>query len=160
GVASSQREGAPSGYTLGFVAPEIVEGRGFDGRADLYSLGMSLLALRDRGKPPTSEVTVKVRPLGLTSLFPLAPIETMHLPPALKTIVERLVRIDPSERFGSAAQVIEAIAAASGRPVPLETAATRVGWVGSARLAGRDVERARLESRWAEVQRGGARHVA
>src|SRR5262249_2266621 len=67
GVASSQREGAPSGYTLGFVAPEIVEGRGFDGRADLYSLGMSLLALRDRGKPPTAEGAVEGGPRGLTA---------------------------------------------------------------------------------------------
>jgi len=44
GVASEGTSGAASGYTLGYVAPEILEARGFDGRADLYSLGMCLIA--------------------------------------------------------------------------------------------------------------------
>ncbi len=158
GVASELRESAPSGYTLGFVAPEILDGRAFDGRADLYSLGMTLLSLSESEPSDTWDVTIQVRGLG-GEVGPSVPPELGHLPQGLAPVVERLVRLDPTERFGSAAQVIEALSTASGVPYALETPATRTGTIHSARLTGRDEELAHLQALYAAVRGGAGRHV-
>jgi tetratricopeptide (TPR) repeat protein len=156
GVAIEARSGA-HGYTLGFVAPEVLDGRDIDGRADLYALGLSLLSLAVPQTTIPSDDTVLVRGLSPQP----APIDgdTARLPAALVPIVQRLVRMDPSERFASAAQVIEAISAATQRVIPLETPATRTGYISSARLTGREAELARLTGAYAEVKTGAARHL-
>ncbi len=63
------------------AAPEVSRGPGGDGRADQYALGKTLMALDG------------------------------PLPPSLERVVERMTRLDPDERFDSAAQVIEALRA-------------------------------------------------
>jgi eukaryotic-like serine/threonine-protein kinase len=137
GLASeAAARSGPGGYTPAFVAPEVIEGRSFDARADLYSLGRTLLALGEAGR---------------------------SLPPWLAPIAERLARPDPAERFASAAQVAEALAQAAGRSVPGAAAGPPATVppppMAMAVQVPRAAELEHLLMRWRQAQRGEGQHV-
>ncbi len=110
-------EGAIVG-TVFYLAPEQALGQAIDGRADLYALGVMLYELTTGRLPFTAD-----DPLAIISQHihtPAAPPRAVRpdLPPALESIILRLLAKNPADRFGSAREVIEALAAGSQPGIP------------------------------------------
>lgn len=80
-------------HTPGYSAPEVVRGADPDPRQDLYGAGIVLVELLTGRRPGDDGIAVPVGPLA--------------------TVIARLVAADPSNRFASAAEAHEALAAVS-----------------------------------------------
>ncbi len=91
GLARGRTRWDLSGGTPTFMAPELLHQKPFDGRADLYSLGITLL-------PPDQRPDVPGQP----------DIRAMkdRWPELLVTLVRRLVERNPDRRFPSARSVL------------------------------------------------------
>jgi len=97
--------------TADYLAPELVSGAEADGRGDLYALGVVLYemlcgSVPFAGRTPleTLRAHVEEEPPPLSS----------SLPPAVRALVERALRKRPGDRFATAAQMVEALAALRG----------------------------------------------
>jgi tRNA A-37 threonylcarbamoyl transferase component Bud32 len=101
-----------TGTTLGtphYIAPEQVEMKKVDGRADLYSLGVIFYQMLAAKLPFDAEEPINVI-LMHVSEEPEPP--TRHnalIPKELEAIVMKLLRKDPAERFQTAAELIAAL---------------------------------------------------
>jgi len=105
-----------TGVTLGsasYMSPEQVCGDPVDGRADIFSWGSLAYELLGGRRPfrhenlfRRLEMVVKEAPDPLSDLAP-------EVPAPLVEIVERAMRKNPSERFASALELRDALAAAS-----------------------------------------------
>lgn len=103
-----------AGLTLGtprYMSPEQVQGRPVDPRSDLYSLGVTMYHLL-AGRPPFEADD----PLALAFAHvnetpqPIDRVRGDHtVPEWLIAIVAKLLRKDPSERFQSAAELLDAL---------------------------------------------------
>jgi serine/threonine protein kinase len=118
--------------TLDYVAPEQVEGRAVDGRADLYSLacaGFELLC----GAPPFGQDQ------GLTVMYaqlyappPTASARRPDLPPAVDQVLATALAKNPADRYMTCGQFAEELHRALGLG-PGETAASGApAWPGYA----------------------------
>ena len=96
------RQGVLGGTPL-YMAPELLEGRPYDQRADLYSLGLSML-------PPDRRPDVPGRP-NLDAL-------PRQWPRPLKTLVRRLIDRDPELRFASAQATLRYLERTAAVPAP------------------------------------------
>lgn len=122
-----------------YTAPEMIEGNVRDGRADLYSLGISFYKAFTRRLPFTAmdaltlhELHLKAKPAPLTSINPT-------LPKYLDTIFLKLLAKDPADRYQSASQVIDDLNFLSERSHPIETEETLASY-GQGKLLGREKE--------------------
>jgi hypothetical protein len=84
--------------TLGFSAPEVVAGGKSDARSDLFSLGATLAAAAS-GANPTKEA-------GFADRAPTRTAAGAPLSAGLAAVLGRLLKSDPSARYGSAAELI------------------------------------------------------
>jgi serine/threonine protein kinase len=118
-IAAGQSAGA-----LDYLAPEQIQGRALDGRADLYSLacaGYELLC----GAPPFGEHQ------GLTVMYaqlyappPPATARRPDLPAAVDLVLATALAKDPADRYPTCGQFAEELRTALGLPPdgPAETA--------------------------------------
>jgi diguanylate cyclase (GGDEF)-like protein len=96
--------------TPAYMAPEQIEGRPMDGRADLYAVGVVLYQMIAGGRRPFESPTesemldahLHAEPPPLSQYAPT-------VPPALEQVVMRLLAKDPEDRYPSAKAVIEAL---------------------------------------------------
>ncbi|MDH3676286.1 MAG: protein kinase, partial [Anaerolineae bacterium] len=96
--------------TPAYMAPEQIEGRPTDGRADLYSLGVMLFELLSGGQLPFDyadedemmEAHLHASPPPLSQFVP-------DIPLVLEQIILRLLAKDPAERYPSAEAVLETL---------------------------------------------------
>ena len=108
--------------TIDYVAPELIEGKPADGRADLYSLGCLLYECL-AGQPPYR------RDNDLATLWahvqepppPLPP----GLPAGLDPIIAKALAKDPDARYQSGRELAEAVAATVAEPGPVRPARPR-----------------------------------
>ena len=108
---------AASGFTLAagtpaYMAPEQARSSAMlDPRADLYSVGVILYEML-AGQPPFNVTTLSDVRSGRDQhdAIPLA-VAAPHLPPALITLVERAMAVDPGQRFETAAEMRTALLA-------------------------------------------------
>ncbi len=102
--------------TAQYLSPEQAQGRPVDARSDLYSIGIILYELLTGRVPFDAESPVSVA-LKQVSEAPIPPRELdPTLPPALEGVVLRALEKDPSRRFQSADEFIEALHAARMSP--------------------------------------------
>ncbi|WP_193409823.1 serine/threonine-protein kinase [Myxococcus hansupus] len=132
---------AQPGGTPGYLAPELFEDQPPSEVTDLFSVGAMASQMMFGRLPHAGQV-------------PAPP----DFPPELKAALERLVSPDPRERPRGADAVIAELCAATGEPVPPESAATRESFLQAARYVGRVEELSRLSAvlEAAMVGRGGA----
>jgi len=131
--------------TFQYMAPEQLEGKEADARADLWALGCVLheMATSRRAFGGTSQASLiaailKETPRPLAELQPLAP-------PALDRVVRRCLEKDPGERWQSAHDVaseLEWIAASGAEsmpaavpPAPVGRRRERLAWIAAGVMA-------------------------
>lgn len=103
----------PSG-TLPFMAPEILLGKPYDHRADLYALGVCLYRILTGRYPFEAQGAEAVRPdLRIQMQIEKRPVEPRcfraDLPRGLNTITMRLLQKSPGDRFQTAADALESL---------------------------------------------------
>lgn len=97
-----------------YMSPEQAEGGAIDFRTDLYSLGVMLFELLTGVLPFTGETPLTVASARLVRPPPDPRMIRPNLPELLAQIVLRCLARKPDDRFASANQLAEALAAASG----------------------------------------------
>jgi len=106
-VLDSATDGSIVG-TPAYMAPEMVDGNdaSIDERTDVYLLGATLFHLL-YGAPPHEARTAHIAMLSALEapVFPLAPA----IPAELGEICRRACRVDPDDRYGSVAELQEAL---------------------------------------------------
>jgi serine/threonine-protein kinase len=103
-------EGAIVG-TVFYLAPEQALGQAIDGRADLYALGVMLYELTTGRLPVTGDDPLAIIAQHLHAPIVAARTHRADLPPALETIILKLLAKTPEDRFASAGEVGAALAA-------------------------------------------------
>jgi ABC-type oligopeptide transport system substrate-binding subunit len=93
--------------TVFYLAPELALGQDFDGRADLYALGVMLYELTTGRLPFAADDPVAVISQHLHA--PVVPprAKNAEIPPALDALIVRLLNKAPQDRPGSAAEVLQ-----------------------------------------------------
>jgi len=100
--------------TIAFMAPEQITGDAVDSRADLYSLGAVLYVMLTGEKPIQADTIAGYLARHLTQA-PLPPSELdPRVPARLEQVCLTLLRKDPSQRYASARQVLEALDTPAG----------------------------------------------
>jgi tetratricopeptide (TPR) repeat protein len=122
--------------TLPYMSPEQLRGELVDARSDLYSVGCILYELLV-GAPPFTGSPFSIRTQHLSS----APAPPSHLvgdvPPALETLVLRLLSKDPTDRVSFADEVAATLAEISGDDEPLPDFPTPRPYLYRPRFVGR-----------------------
>ena len=121
GMAGSRYEGLESSQVAGtydYMAPEIYNHLGYDNRADIYSLGLTLYYfanglrgpyLEDVHRAPTRED----KNVALTRRLKNEPMKAPALTtPNVATVILRACAYDPNARYNSAAELKAALIAA------------------------------------------------
>lgn len=115
------QDGAMLGTPL-YMSPEQAQGRPVDGRADQYALGCIIYACIT-GHPPfrgdTALDTIQMHRNEPPIPLSIAASEC-DVPPALDSIVSKLLSKEPSNRFASMEKVMEALAEATAEPTEYE----------------------------------------
>ena len=138
--AVETRDGQWAG-TLLYMAPEVLRGDPVTHRADLYALGMIAYELFVGTYPFAGSDPPDLPGHILNTPLPRAAHE---LDERVRPVLARLLAKQPTDRYGSAAEVVGALAAALGQPLAVETVATRESLLQAAPLVGRGDELARF----------------
>jgi len=103
--------------TPGFVAPEVVHHLPLDARTDLFSLGATLYYALTGKRPFNARTLAELAEAWRRE--PTPPGELIAgIPEALDALVLSLLRMDPATRPSRAFEVMQRLAAISGRPLP------------------------------------------
>jgi hypothetical protein len=163
--ATGNRWGTPE-----YMAPEWREHGIIDGRSDLYSLGVLAFYLLTKLTPRTPDEGAGAgtgvashagghHPAGEgTASDPAAALAAVPgVDPALSAVILRLLERDPRDRFGSAAELVAALHAASGEPIADEPIAARASYLQLPVVVGRAREVAELAARLAAARTRSSR---
>lgn len=148
-------EGSIAGSVL-YLAPELALGQVFDGRADLYALGVILYELT-AGEPPFTADD----PLAIISQHLHAPVvppraRNEHIPTGLDALIQQLMSKQPEDRPASALQVfqmLERIETGDAEPAAGEQLSLLDRMV-RGRLVGRENELAVALNSWEQACAG------
>jgi len=109
------RESRPTAGSIGYLAPECLDGATPDGRADLFSLGVVLAELAT-GAPVFPRQGFAQYAFALVA--PTTVPALADLDPALAPIVRGCLERSPEDRFGDAAAVEAALGSCGVSPAP------------------------------------------
>ncbi len=101
--------------TAHYLAPEQVEGHQSDHRADIYALGVVLYEMLTGETPFTGDNPLVIAYQRVRHDVPAPSGRIGGVPPGLDAVVRRATARDADERFGSAADMAEALRAATPR---------------------------------------------
>lgn len=158
------REGLISG-TVFYLAPELALGQEFDGRADLYALGITLYELLTGRLPFAGD-----DPLAVISQHLYAPVvppraHRADIPSPLDQLITSMLGKQPDSRPASAAEVaaaLDRLESAAGDQVLLVEAVEDLPLLDRlirGRFIGRAGELKALRQRWAHAQEGNGHLV-
>jgi serine/threonine protein kinase len=122
-VVASSRNAAPAraamtgaGLVLGtpeYMAPELIMGDAFDGRADQYALAISVYELLCGRRPFEDETKTKVMVLHTSKAPPPLTAWCQSLPVSLSQVVLKGLAKEPSQRYATCTELARAVAAAA-----------------------------------------------
>ena len=104
GSHQSTRKGVLRGSPY-YMSPEQALGEPLDSRTDLYSLGIIFYEMLTGRKPYTGTTAIEVLQQHVSAPMPRLPAPLEHL----QSLLDGLLAKSPSDRFASAAQVVEAV---------------------------------------------------
>ncbi len=137
--------------TPDYMAPEVALGHFSDGRADFYSLGVTLFEWVSGRRPFAGESVAEVIRRHIEEGAPRLSSVVSDVPKVVDELVARLLEKDPDARVRSGRQIIDALqagAAAAG----LDGAVTPPGIL-TGLFRGRETELRRLRTIWARARR-------
>lgn len=113
--------------TPGYAAPEQYLSRNVDGRADLYSLGVMVFEMLTGRRPFATGDPVALATQVLAGSAPKLSTTGMWFPPALDTLVGRLLEREPGKRPASAdALLVELSPLRDDETIPLARRTSRL----------------------------------
>jgi Protein kinase domain len=113
--------------TLDYIAPEVLDTRRVDARADIYSLGCVLFQMLT-GRVPYEGTSIQKMWGHANEPAPSVCEVNPRVPAALDAVVARAMAKDPDDRFASAGDLGRAAqAAAAGAPTKLAEQSVAVG---------------------------------
>ena len=105
--------------TVEYVAPEQIEGRKIDGRADVYSLGCVLFQMLTGSPPFAAEQEAATLWAHLSDPPPSASERRPGIPPGIDAVIERAMAKSADDRFPTAGELAEAARTSVARaPAP------------------------------------------
>jgi tetratricopeptide (TPR) repeat protein len=142
--------------TVFYLAPELALGRDFDGRADLYALGVMLYELTT-GELPFSKgdpLTVISQHIHASAIPPRSKVPT--IPPLLEQLIQQLMSKDPAERPESAAATTQLLESPSLLDLQAETdrELALLARIARGKFIGRTPELKQARSLWAQAVAG------
>ena len=142
--------------TVFYLAPELALGKDFDGRADLYALGVILYELTT-GELPFSKgdpLTVISQHIHASAIPPRSKVPTM--PPLLEQLIQQLMSKDPAERPESAAATAQLLESPSLLDLQAETdrELALLARIARGKFIGRTPELKQARSLWAQAVAG------
>jgi ABC-type transport system substrate-binding protein len=142
--------------TVFYLAPELALGRRFDGRADLYALGVMLYELTTGELPFTARDQMAVISQHLHA--PVVPPRARRadIPPGLEALIVRLLSKDPLDRPASAAEVSEMLEAPDllNRDAAPAEELSVLKRIERSHLVGREQQLAEARSLWSRAMGG------
>jgi eukaryotic-like serine/threonine-protein kinase len=102
--------------SVAYISPEQAQGHELDERSDLYSVGVVLYQMLTGALPFSGETPVAVALKHVSQDAPPIDPATSGVSPAIASIVRKLLRKDPDERFSSATELASALREARERP--------------------------------------------
>ena len=139
--------------TVGYLPPEMARGGRIDPRADLYSLGIVLYEIVTGRLPFRGHSALSII-RGHLEEAPLAPTTLNSAVPAgLEQIILRCLEKEPSARFGSANELLEALSRLAGENLGVGSPEVGRSYVLSGRFVGRDRELDALREMVAEAEK-------
>ncbi len=123
--------------TLAYIAPETFAHGHVSPGSDLYAVGVMLYELLAGHHPYWDD-----NPLVLMNNILQEPVDvsTLDTTPEIMLLLHRLLSKDPEDRYSRAEDVITALCAAAGRPIPPETSEIRESFLQAAAFVGRRPE--------------------
>jgi len=140
--------------TVFYLAPEQALGQEIDGRADLYALGVMLYELVTGRLPFVAD-----DPLAIISQHLHAPVvppstHNPEIPPALESLILRMLRKKPEERPASATDVRQSLEQWRGEAAAPDGELSLLDRLVRGRLVGRDRELEEAKTLWQQAQSG------
>jgi Tol biopolymer transport system component len=108
--------------TVGYMSPEQVRGEALDARSDIFSLGILLYEMLTGSRPFEGATTADVVSAVLRADPPALPDS---VPAGLRTIVQRCLNSQRSERFQSASDLAFALRSVTGGTAPVPAVGAR-----------------------------------
>ncbi|HTD32096.1 MAG TPA: Stk1 family PASTA domain-containing Ser/Thr kinase [Candidatus Elarobacter sp.] len=102
--------------SVAYISPEQAQGHDLDERSDLYSVGVVLYQMLTGSLPFSGENAVAVALKHVSEEPPAIDPATTGVSPAIASIVARLLRKSPQERYASATELASALREAREKP--------------------------------------------
>ena len=93
--------------TLHYLSPEQAAGKPLDGRSDVYSLGVTLYEMLTGTRPFEGATPSSIMRKHLDWRRPTLPVKESGAPPALSTILDKMLALSPEDRYPNAHAVTE-----------------------------------------------------
>lgn len=122
GEATSLTSAGVTVGTMSYIAPEAIEGRPLDLRADLYSLGCTAFQMLT-GTPPYTGTSVALMSAHLNRPVPRITERMPALPGYLDAVFATVLAKEPRERFDDCASFVAALSGAVSVAPPTTTQA-------------------------------------
>ncbi|MEI2612765.1 MAG: protein kinase [Candidatus Promineifilaceae bacterium] len=138
-VAVDQAVGTAGTFT--YLAPELLKEASARETADLYAVGVMAYELLTHHHPFAS---AKANELLMDILYTVP--RPLYLPefPLLPKVIEKLLQKEPTARYTTADECLQAFYQAIGQSAPQESQAIRESYLQAARFVGREKEMAQL----------------
>jgi len=95
--------------TMSYMAPEVLEGIGYDKRSDIYALGVTFYEVISGVHPFANVPLMQQLEIRKDGAFPSLDSLVPNIPKQLNDAIMQAMRNDPADRFGSARELVQSL---------------------------------------------------